>query len=246
MTEPLRDGDYYISTPTKVRVFCEGDHWAIDGADDDGRYTEAVWTYWDGVEFDTMEHALARAAAFAAENGWGNLPIVIVPDDPPVPSEPTLAERAIAEYQAGVDAQEAAWRVQDYQARVHTVRQAVSAVVVALGVNVDGVWVPANDPRTAWLYVDGVWLVYGGESMSGTRGLTVCSMCPVHDEPQSTTNAANTVEQLGMSLVAISRAGVQCLYQSNPHPIEDIRQPQNEWTFDGDDAPHPTHPKEND
>lgn len=52
--------DHYIDgTPvTHLRVFDEGDGWAIDGADEEERFTREVWKY------DTHEEAVAHLAEF--------------------------------------------------------------------------------------------------------------------------------------------------------------------------------------
>ncbi len=68
--------DDYTDTPTKIRVFDNEDGgWAIDGATEDGVYTEVVWTHYDGEPM-TKDQAISRAREFAMEHGWGALPIV--------------------------------------------------------------------------------------------------------------------------------------------------------------------------
>lgn len=59
-------GDGYTSEPTHLRVYNDGyvteegdGAWSIDGADDDGNYTEGVWS-----GYATMADALAEAEAF--------------------------------------------------------------------------------------------------------------------------------------------------------------------------------------
>lgn len=47
----------YTTIVTEIRVFDEGDGWAIDGADG-GKYTETVWKY------DTKEAAEKEIPAF--------------------------------------------------------------------------------------------------------------------------------------------------------------------------------------
>jgi hypothetical protein len=54
---PIED-DEYTTVVTRLRIFDEGDGWALDGADDVGRYTEAIW------KFDTHEEAVAQQPAF--------------------------------------------------------------------------------------------------------------------------------------------------------------------------------------
>ena len=64
-------GDDYTDTVTHLRIFDEGDGWALDGADDSGNYTPAVWKY------DTFEQAWARTEEFAeflANEGYTILP----------------------------------------------------------------------------------------------------------------------------------------------------------------------------
>ena len=52
------EDDEYTSVVTRLRIFDEGDGWALDGADDVGRYTEAVWKY------DSHEEAVAAMPEF--------------------------------------------------------------------------------------------------------------------------------------------------------------------------------------
>ena len=58
--------DGYTTEPTRVRLWADrnGDgvviEWGIDGADDDGNYTEGCWTY------DTRDEALAAIPEFIA------------------------------------------------------------------------------------------------------------------------------------------------------------------------------------
>ena len=52
------EDDEYTSVVTRLRVFDEGDGWALDGADDVGRYTEAIWKY------DSHEEAVAAMPEF--------------------------------------------------------------------------------------------------------------------------------------------------------------------------------------
>lgn len=72
------DRDPYLHDPAKathVRVFDEGFSWAIDAADDEGHYTEVVWTFgppagrpedeWEKLV--TKEAALATVPLFVAE-----------------------------------------------------------------------------------------------------------------------------------------------------------------------------------
>ncbi|MBC9704884.1 MAG: hypothetical protein H9W81_07890 [Enterococcus sp.] len=47
----------YTTNVTRIRVFDEGDGWAIDGADGE-KFTEAVWKY------DTREQAEAQITEF--------------------------------------------------------------------------------------------------------------------------------------------------------------------------------------
>lgn len=60
---PIDDG--YTSTPTHLRIYWEetGDEypWHIDGADNEYRYTEAVW------RFATQAEAFAAAPRFITE-----------------------------------------------------------------------------------------------------------------------------------------------------------------------------------
>jgi hypothetical protein len=48
----------YTTAPEFLRVHDEGDGWAIDGATNGGRYTEAVWKY------DTLEEAAENVPAY--------------------------------------------------------------------------------------------------------------------------------------------------------------------------------------
>ena len=52
------EDDEYTSVVTRLRIFDEGDGWALDGADDVGRYTEAIWKY------DSHEEAVAAMPEF--------------------------------------------------------------------------------------------------------------------------------------------------------------------------------------
>lgn len=54
---PIED-DEYTPLVTRLRIFDEGDGFALDGADDVGRYTEAVWKY------DTHAEAVAAMPEF--------------------------------------------------------------------------------------------------------------------------------------------------------------------------------------
>lgn len=55
--------DPYTSEPTRVRIFTEewseGTSFTIDGADNDGHYTEGCWS-----GYATLEEALATVPAF--------------------------------------------------------------------------------------------------------------------------------------------------------------------------------------
>lgn len=73
----------YIDTPTRVRVFNEDYGWSIDGVDDAGGYTEAVWDSYDGRRM-TRDQALAAAPEFAAAHGWSELPIFVKEQLPPI------------------------------------------------------------------------------------------------------------------------------------------------------------------
>ena len=62
----------YTTRPTRLRVFMEewadGAEWSIDGADNFGRYTEAIWSH-----FPTQQEALAAVPDFVEtlEADWG-------------------------------------------------------------------------------------------------------------------------------------------------------------------------------
>lgn len=58
MKPHVLEDDEYTSVVTRLRIFDEGDGWALDGADDVGRYTEAVWKY------DRHEEAVAAMPEF--------------------------------------------------------------------------------------------------------------------------------------------------------------------------------------
>lgn len=55
---PVDPGDDYTDTVTHLRVFDEGDGWALDAADDYGHYSPDIWKY------DTREEAVSHAAEF--------------------------------------------------------------------------------------------------------------------------------------------------------------------------------------
>ena len=56
--QPVDLGDDYTDTVTHLRIFDEGDGWALDGADDYGHYTPTVWKY------DTHAYAVAAMPEF--------------------------------------------------------------------------------------------------------------------------------------------------------------------------------------
>lgn len=37
--------DAYTDEPTHIRIFSDGREWFVDGADDEGNYTEQCWSY---------------------------------------------------------------------------------------------------------------------------------------------------------------------------------------------------------
>lgn len=66
----------YTDHPTKVRVFFEDDHWAIDAIDDEGNYSEFIWTHYDGVPM-TRDEAISHVPEFASEHGLVGAPVQI-------------------------------------------------------------------------------------------------------------------------------------------------------------------------
>ena len=50
--------DAYTDEPTHVRIYSDGKEWFLDGADDEGNYTEQCWSY------DSHEAAAADVAEF--------------------------------------------------------------------------------------------------------------------------------------------------------------------------------------
>ena len=54
----MKEDKDYATEVTHLRIFDEGDGWALDAADDEGNYSEAVWKY------DSMQEALAAAPEF--------------------------------------------------------------------------------------------------------------------------------------------------------------------------------------
>jgi hypothetical protein len=73
---PVRDNTDYTDHPTKVRVFFEDDHWAIDGIDDEGGFTEAIWASWDGKDMTFVE-ALDHVGDFANQYVHPEAPVII-------------------------------------------------------------------------------------------------------------------------------------------------------------------------
>lgn len=73
---PARTSEGYSTGPwVAVRVFPEGEHWAIDLVDADNGCSEAVWDNYDGVRLD-LSSAVLHATTFAATYGDGSeLPI---------------------------------------------------------------------------------------------------------------------------------------------------------------------------
>lgn len=57
-TGAFEGNDVYTADPTHVRIHSDGIAWFVDGADDEGRYTEACWSY------DTHAEACADAENF--------------------------------------------------------------------------------------------------------------------------------------------------------------------------------------
>jgi hypothetical protein len=55
---PVPLDDCYTDTVTHLRIFDEGDGWALDAADDEGRYSLVIW------KFDSHEDAVANMGEF--------------------------------------------------------------------------------------------------------------------------------------------------------------------------------------
>lgn len=77
-------GEEYIDNPTHIRIFFSGwgnglGGYCIDGADDEGGYTEATWDC-DGSSTVplSLERAEELAPEFAEIHGWGDLPIRVL------------------------------------------------------------------------------------------------------------------------------------------------------------------------
>jgi hypothetical protein len=73
------DHDGYTTEPTHLRVFGEFSmtpdgathaEWFIDGADDDGNYTESYWSY------DTFAEAIADLPDFVEKNATSGVTFV--------------------------------------------------------------------------------------------------------------------------------------------------------------------------
>lgn len=50
--------DDYTTTPTHLRIFSDGAEWFLDAVDDQGRFTEACWSY------DSFQDAVNDLASF--------------------------------------------------------------------------------------------------------------------------------------------------------------------------------------
>lgn len=50
--------DAYTDEPTHVRIFSDGNEYFVDGADDEGNYTEMCWS------FDSFAEAIEEMADF--------------------------------------------------------------------------------------------------------------------------------------------------------------------------------------
>jgi hypothetical protein len=79
-TDMTQSHEYLEGTPTKVRIFQEGDHWAMDGSDGTD-YTEVVWDSFDGEYISSTDQALSLVSSFCREQGWPELPAEILDND---------------------------------------------------------------------------------------------------------------------------------------------------------------------
>ena len=61
-----------------VRVFDEGDGWAVDLVDAAGNYSEACWNRYGDVDRLDRETAIRIAPEMAAENGAPGVPTIVI------------------------------------------------------------------------------------------------------------------------------------------------------------------------
>jgi hypothetical protein len=57
---------------THFRIFEDFDGWAIDAADNNGNYSEHIWTHYDGEPL-TKEMAINKVKEFAEEYGRSDI-----------------------------------------------------------------------------------------------------------------------------------------------------------------------------
>lgn len=69
------------SQATIVRVFQEGDHWAIDAADDEGNYTDEIWTDYANKSFSSCKEAMYCTREFMQVYNLTHLRIMIIDND---------------------------------------------------------------------------------------------------------------------------------------------------------------------
>lgn len=78
MGDMARTDGYSDGPFVAVRVFDEGDSWAVDLVDAHGDYSEAVWNMYAGVYPIDRETAIRIAPEMAAANDAPGVPVQII------------------------------------------------------------------------------------------------------------------------------------------------------------------------